>query len=413
MALANSIQQGNRISYLDALRGIAIFFILVANIVSFSGYLFEVESKGINEIKLATDVPLDYLLYTLVDGKFYSIFSLLFGIGFVIQQRNLSNRNELFTSFFVRRMVVLLFIGSIHLVFIWFGDILTLYALMGLFLLFFKDLGDKSLISLAVIFLALPILNWMFMKLTGWSYPDFFFDLKNDYWSSMGFPLVDYGTGVLGPDLALYVTTQNTTDFFYMTVVNSLDRIGWVLKEGRAFKVLGIFLLGIFIGRRILSGTFFKNENQLRKIFVWGVIIGLPVSAFRTYIEFYQWGNESWDPIKHVSYFIGTVPLALGYVAGIALIWLKKPTSLSWFQPVGRMALSNYISQSIIGIALFYGVGFGLAGKLGFTLMFVAAILIFTFQIVISSWWLRHFQYGPLEWIWRRLSYGAKLQQER
>ncbi|MEO9869176.1 DUF418 domain-containing protein [Ekhidna sp.] len=406
MELLSQPSNGSRIEYLDILRGIAILFIFIANIMAFSGFLYATEIKGIVPIELPTDLILDFTLFILVDGKFYSIFSLLFGIGFAIQLHNQEKAGKPFVPFFRRRMSWLLIIGLIHLIFIWFGDILTLYAICGFILILFRNHSNRSLLIWASILLILPIIHTFLLGQHGFNYPEYFYDLNAHYWERNNLPLIIWYNGEPTADLGLYVTTHSFSEYVTITLGNWLLRIGAILEEGRIFKVFGIFLIGVWAGRNIIYKDLLNNLILLRKILIWSLILGLPASALKTYIEFFQWGNESWNLIKQIAYLIGTVPLALSYASAIALLLKRKIVFLHWFQPVGKMALSNYLMQSIIGITIFYGVGLGLAGKLGFTLILLTAISIFIFQALISKWWLSRFQYGPAEWVWRRLSYG-------
>ena len=152
-----------------------------------------------------------------------------------------------------------------------------------------------------------------------------------------------------------------------------------------------------------------NNVKFLKKVAFWGIIIGLPISTFRTYIEFFGGREDFWGFIKTVAYAFGTVPLALGIAALLALWYRKSPNGLNIFAPVGKMALSNYIFQTFIAVIIFYGIGFGFAGKFGFTVIMGIAILIFILQIIISKLWLQHYKFGPIEWVWRQLTYGKKI----
>lgn len=397
----------DRIAYLDILRGIAILFIFTANIVFFSG-LFLMSTEQQNAMPLAPiDKVLDFVMFTLVDGKFYSIFSLLFGIGFVVQYNNLKKYNKPFVPFFSRRMFWLLLIGLCHLFLFWIGDILTLYALLGFVLIVFRNTSNTHLLRWAAILLLLPIIHWLGMQWLGY-YPYILFEIYSNHWQSLGLPMGEFN-GQPFPDMIYYLKIDTLTDFFKLNLTRPLIRYGMILLEGRAFKVLGIFLIGMWAGRKILNENLLSNTKFLKKIALIGVLLGLPMSCFRTYIEFYTDSSTVWTFLKYVTYALGTVPLAIGYAALIALACQNKTTWLRWFTPVGRMALTNYLCQTLIAITLFHGFGFGLATKLGFTALMGIAICVFTIQNILSKWWLNHFKYGPMEWIWRQLTYGKTM----
>lgn len=403
------IQKKNRIAFLDVLRGLAILFIFMANIVPFSGYLYFGSDSQIPATTFFIDEYVDFITFTIIDGKFYSIFSLLFGIGSIIQYNNLKNHNKPFAPFFIRRMFWLLVIGLIHLCLFWLGDILTLYALLGFVLILFVDLSDKKLLTYATILIVFPIVNWLIVHFTEINYARFFFKLNISYYEYYGFPTTEWN-GKQFADFQKWSSNESIVDYFRMNIGNSLIRIGAILNEGRIFKVLGIFLIGLWTGRRILNDDLLNNVSFLKKVALFGFIIGFPVSAFRTYIEFYMEQKPLWEFLNIITYTFGTVPLAMAYAALLALIYRKRKRLLDIFAPVGKMALSNYIFQTFIAVLLFYGIGFGFTGKFGYTLVMGIAIFIFIVQIIMSNLWLRYFRYGPFEWIWRQLTYGKKLK---
>lgn len=387
METNQSIRVGDRIRFLDALRGISVLFIFIANIGFFAGtfFIFDGQYKW---AVFPTDLPLDFLCFSLIDGKFYTVFSLLFGIGCAIQFQNTQN----FRSFFSRRMFWLLIIGATHLCLIWLGDILTLYALLGFVLMWFVNVPNKKLLVYAIILILLPIVNDI--ALIVWNYPRWIENFAATVAQNLGVkPILRDGFGD-------FIKNDDWSVFFKTNLSNTFLRISRMLDEGRPFKVLGIFLIGLWTGRKIIFENLLENTSLLRKIAIWGICIGLPLNFFRTYIEFFIF-DDFWGFIKTITYALGTVPLGLGYAAALALWYCKKSNFLKIFEPVGKMALTNYLSQTLISIAIFYGIGFGLGGKLGFTLVLGIALLVFALQIIISALWLRKFRQGPVEWFWR------------
>ncbi len=403
------VTKEDRIEFLDILRGIAILFIYAANIIYFSGYFFFPPEAHIPATNLLTDDFVDFTAFTLIDGKFYSIFSLLFGIGCAIQFQNLNNNNKPFASFFRRRMFWLLMFGLIHLVFIWLGDILTLYALLGFVLVWFVNCTNRQLINWAIFLIFFPIANWFVIHVANFNYPNYIFQLNINYVKHLGFQVTEW-QGKEFSDFQAYLKNDNMVEFFKMNVGNTFIRIGNILLEGRMFKVLGIFLIGLWTGRKILTEDLLNNIKFLKKVALYGICIGLPVSSFRSYIEFFTNQDLFWSFLNTLSYAFGTVPLAMGYTALLALMYKKGVKFLHWFAPVGKTALSNYIFQTFISITLFYGIGFNLAGKFGITYIMGIALLVFALQIFMSSWWLKHFRFGPLEWVWRQLTYNKKIK---
>jgi uncharacterized protein len=177
--------------------------------------------------------------------------------------------------------------------------------------------------------------------------------------------------------------------------------------------VLGMFLVGYYAGRKMIYANLEAYKPIFKKIALWGFIIGLPASIAMGYFEgddkeIYKSAFGMFDTL---SYAFSVVPLSLAYVSAICLFWIKTrgKNKLNVFAPVGQMALTNYILQSIIGIIIFYQVGFGLGQKIGLVYLFTIVVVIYIFQVLFSKVWLQYFQYGPLEWIWRQFTYGKRL----
>jgi len=394
----------NRIHYLDALRGIAVFFIFTANIPYLSGYFFFKNRQTLPWANFKFDEIFEIILHTLVDGKFYSIFSLLFGIGFAIQYENLKKQGLPFKPFFRRRMFWLLIFGGIHLSLIWMGDILTLYAVLGFALLNFVETDNKKLLKWAVILILLPIFNFILIHFLNLDYALLFFKINGKLNVFFNLPTSEY-QGFKMTDLQAEFQNQNLLTFFKTNICDLFLRIGFILYEGRPFKVFGIFLIGIWYGRQIIHHDLLNNNKLLKKIALNGILIGLPISIVRTSLEVTSDGSNIYDLYITIVYALGTVPLALGYAGLLALMYKKRSTIFKWFETVGKMALTNYIAQSTLSILVFYGIGLGFTGKFGFTFLILYCCLFFIFQIIFSTLWLKKFKTGPLEWVWRKFTY--------
>jgi uncharacterized protein len=290
------IHKQDRILYLDILRGIAILFIFIANIGFFSGWWFLSESEKLALATPKLDHILDMIAFALIDGKFYSIFSLLFGIGFVVQYQKFVDSQRNFVPFMRRRMLILVFLGGIHLFFIWLGDILTLYALLGLVLILFRHFSDKRLIVWAVVLLLLPIVHYLIMLYTGAFYPYLMFEAFNNYAESQGMTIKDWNDqGYESFSFKEYFAFTEINQLIKINLGMPLNRYAFILLEGRMFKVLALFLLGIWAGRHILQHNLLENKGLLKKILLWGLLIGLPMNIIRTCIEFRIFKGGIWD----------------------------------------------------------------------------------------------------------------------
>ena len=404
-------EQKDRILFLDILRGISILFIFIANSVFFSGFFNQSETTLKSFATYPLDNAVDFIAFTLIDGKFYSIFSMLFGIGFSLQYIRHNTSREAFVPFFSRRMLGLLLFGLFHIYF-FSGDIVTLYALLGLLLILFRKCTNKQLIIWAIIFLLLAPLHVFLMQVSGNFYPFYFFDLFDSYWMHMKLPMAgetyNYAT-----DFSYLHTTTSIKDFLTICLANPLNRLGGLLLEGRPFKVLGLFLIGVWAGRKIIHEDLLDNIAFLRQVVLWGFVLGLPMNLLRTCVEFEYLFKGAPRLVNAIFYTLGVTPLALAYAALLAIAHHNKRNWLKWFAPAGRMALTNYISQTFISIIIFYNIGFGLTGKWGMSISFILITGLFCLQVLYSKWWLKRFKYGPLEWMWRQMTYLKKIKNKR
>lgn len=388
--------RSDRITHLDVLRGIAITFICFANIPFFAGTWAMTDDMAALSATPTLDLVFAGLAYVLIDAKFYTIFSLLFGIGFAVQYANAQNKGEAFVPYYRRRMTILLGIGLIHLVFIWMGDILALYALIGFILILFRDVSDKTLLRWTALMLALPLIHTLFITRFG-DYSMWMWQLADAKAAAMGYPMTDtMGFGFEGFDYRHHLTETDRWASFKLTMLGPLYRIPYLLSDGRVFKVLAMFIFGLWVGRRILNDALLQNLPLLRRVAVWGITIGLVVNLVQATVHI-PWVYSLVHPL-------GVVPMAMGYAAGIALLVNRFPHLFAPWAAVGKTALSNYLMQSLVCIVLFYGTGFGWATRLSPSQVFGVAALIVTTQLVLSSWYVRRFQFGPVEWVWKKLT---------
>lgn len=392
--MSNATQQAERIELLDALRGFALLGILLANMLYWSGWIMMTEGQRIAFSGPETVAWQYRLHHFFVDGKFYTIFSLLFGAGFSLQLARLKARGVAGLQVYRRRILVLLGIGLVHSWLIWDGDILTLYALLGLVLPLFHDWRERNLlVAAAVLIFLVPPAGMALFAWAGWA----------PHEQLLGFSMrVAESFGIdPAPEKALaWMRRDDVTG--WLAWVATGTPISWALRleSWRIAKVLGIMLLGIIVGRRLAAGTLLGDRALLLKILWAGLAVGVPAGA--AYALTPGLGQTSWPSL------IGTVPLALAYAAGFALAWPRARPALRHFSPVGRMALTNYLAHSLIGLVFFYGIGFGLAGTLQPAAFYAIALSIFAGQMLFSRWWLTRHEQGPAEALWRLATYGRR-----
>jgi uncharacterized protein len=174
-----------------------------------------------------------------------------------------------------------------------------------------------------------------------------------------------------------------------------------------------MFLIGFLAGRKMIYANLANYVLLFKRLKNWGFLIGIPSSLAMAWFEIDGKSvPNAMGLLDTVSYALGVVPLSLAYVSVFCLYWVKKKETSKWkvLAPMGRMALTNYLMQTILAIVIYYGVGFGFGGNIGPVIFFPIALGIYSLQVIYSNWWFRYFNYGPFEWIWRMLTYGKYLR---
>lgn len=393
---------GERIEALDVLRGFAILGILLANVQVFSGFALLSDAQRAALTTARADAMTMTLLRMLVEGKFYSIFSLLFGIGFALQLQRAGAAGLDAAPRFRRRLVVLLLIGAAHASLLWYGDILLLYALAGFCLLPFRNRDDRRVLAAALIFVLLPLVQYGLMTgaaLLAGGVPDRATDSAN--------PL-DPLIATLATGSYLEAVRVNLTGLLY--------RWADLFFTGRFFKVMAMFLFGLWIVRRGLLADTPHNRQVIKRAAAWGLLIGLPLNALLAAAGDHAYYNlEPRGMLFAALYTAGVPTLAIGYAALVVMAWsrVQGREVLRLLSPVGKMALTNYLLQTVIALFIFYGFGLGLFGRVGATPAIGIALAMFLAQVPVSAWWMRHYRYGPAEWLWRRLTLAEPLPMRR
>ena len=384
-----------RVLALDVLRGIAVGGILLANVIVFFGMTFLSHAQLAALATTSADRAAQWFEHVFIDQKFYSIFSLLFGIGFGIQ---LTRAGEAALPRFKRRLRILLAIGAIHAFFIWAGDILMLYALLGFTLPWFARKSDRQLIKWSVILLATPTLLYALVLLLWFA--------TNQH----------AGTPNSGVPAQIFRFFENigrggVKDAFVGNLVFLTGRWADLFFTVRFPKVLGMFVIGLWSVRQGIATSPANHRPILVKWATLGWTIGLPANIAAAWV----FSRSDYLP-PSVGGFIGTalqgvgVPmLALGYATTVTLLVISGRRLITIFAPVGRMALTNYLMHSLIFVTLSYGFGFGMWWHTGPAKAMAIAIAVIAIQIVLSALWLSRFRYGPVEWVWRRLTYRRPL----
>lgn len=390
-----------RFLILDALRGFALFTIILANLPEFGLWSF-LSAEAQNAMPSADiDRWVHFMQYFFIDGKGYGLFSLLFGCGFSIIIAHALQRGNSGIALFYRRMSILLLIALCHLMLLWSGDILCLYAVLGMMLPLFCKLSNKQLLSWSFGLMALPVVLDFVQELLQINLAA---PLERAWWAKAN------SYGIDEANFAQWLAdAKDYTAVSQFLMQGAIERM-WEFVEGdRLPKVLGLFILGFFIGRNRYYARIADYRLTLRK---WCKRLGIWSIPFSMLYAWESTSGRPWGETMHsLIYFLSVVPMTIFYLCAFCLIWLRRPNGFVFrmFAKPGRMALTNYIGQSVFGIILFYGIGFGLGLKMGLLEIELTAVAIFILQIFFSTLWMNSFRFGPVEWVWRMLTYGEWL----
>ena len=393
----------DRLPLLDATRGVALLGIFTLNLAPFSGFVFMKPEEMSALPTAAVDLPAAVVILWLGYGKFYSLFSLLFGIGFALQIDSAARDSDQRLRRFRRRLLVLLAIGFVHLTFIWEGDILALYALVGFALIPLRRLSQRALIATAAVLLVLPVVEQALIVAShGALDPGApLLEIAGRWQTAMGF----------AADATPYPVLKyaSFTEAMRFQLSGIWFRYADLLTTGRPFKVLAMFVLGLWVGRSGMLRDIEPWVPLLRRVRLVCLVIGLPAALVQALMEVSA--SPPGSPLQILAaaaYALGVAPLAVAYASHLALLWRRAiwRDRLAWAIAPGRMALTNYLMQTGIAIALFHGIGLGLMGEAGPVTWPLIAGVVVAFQAAISWWWLGRFPFGPMEWLWRRATYG-------
>ena len=396
------VKPSERYIILDALRGFALLGVCLANYPEFSLYTFQPAETAAAMPSAGIDRVVRFLQYVFIDGKFYTLFSLLFGMGFSIIISHAAQRGGGGFKLFYRRMAVLALIGFIHLMFIWSGDILMLYALMGMVLPLFRNVSDRGLLGWAAFFLLLPVVVDATTQALGVRLSAPAVEAQWYYCGKYGITEENFGYWLRDAD--------SYREVFQFLVQGALVRVQEFVDGNRYFKVMGLFIIGYYVGRRKLYAGMAARKRQLRKLAAAGFALGVPLSVV------YAWSAVNGHPFgmsaHTVLYLVSVYPMGFAYAGCLCLLYVKAERAAvwRWLAAPGRMALTNYIGQSVAGMFIFYGIGAGLGAGVGLAATELVALGVFALQTLFSMAWLRYCQFGPLEWVWRMLNYGKRLR---
>ncbi|OIJ22335.1 hypothetical protein BKP45_06765 [Anaerobacillus alkalidiazotrophicus] len=393
-----------RIVSLDIIRAIALFGILLVNMKFFSTPTLQAEMANVSFSTTLADEISQWFIFIFAEFKFISMFSLLFGIGFLVFMERGERRGANVKKIFVRRLLFLLCVGLFHMFFLWYGDILTFYALLGFVLLIVRFKSPKFLLKATFMTMMIPVLFFLLLAV-----------------------LLAFVSPTTTTDQANYLSfseVQTVVEIYgggsYKEIfMQRLQEIGMILV-GNIFVlavVLSMFFFGMYLWK---TGIFTKTQEQIdrvRKIarnsFLIGVV-GLVLAIVGKLL--YAGGDSPWYFVQYAGLFVSGPSLSVFYIMCILLLLQNKRRLASVaqvLQPVGKMALTNYLMQTILCTFIFYSYGLGLFGKIGPFYGLLFTVMIFLLQIGYSFLWMKRFAFGPMEWLWRNVTYGMSTEKLR
>src|SRR5882672_3091905 len=383
-----------RILLLDALRGFALLGVLLVHANHLAADVSIASPDAGVLINPELDRWVDRLVRVFVEEKAQTLFSVLFGISFAIQMTRLENRVDDAASVYRRRLIGLLAIGLLHVALLPAADILLYFALGGFALLFVRSWRTAALAGVGIVLalVAMPTASVLGVMGTG--------SHQGDTLGNLNLP-------------ALYQHGR------YLEIMEMRWQKLWFIDHPlRGLLTLQVYVLGrLMMGVAVVRTGFLAQPRRYRRSLIWTAVIGLLGGLLLTeslQIERLEesagWiGNPAfWRSLALYFQQAGTLLLAAGYAALFALAWQVGAGCrlLSFFSPIGRMAVTNYLLQSLFLSLVFYGFGLGMLGRLGSAPCFLLALGFFSLQCVFSRLWLNSYQFGPVEWLWRGWTYN-------
>ncbi|WP_064092212.1 DUF418 domain-containing protein [Rossellomorea aquimaris] len=377
--------KADRIINLDVIRGFSLLGILLINMISFHSPFLYIDPY--TWWKTPEDIALYPWIDVLIQASFYPLFAIVFGYGLAIQQQRADSKGISFYLFGIRRLLVLLVFGCVHAFLIWSGDILINYAIFGLLLLLFMRFKGKVLLWIGGLLFLLPQLFFsILLVLMTFADPTGVQHFTNIV--ALQDSVAAYSSGSFSD-----IMNQRFQDWY---AVNSPENILFLL-----LSILPMMMIGAGASKLRLLEKVEQYKYRWMVIGVSAFMIGVIVKLLPFVID----SNFAYSYIQD---FFGGPFLSVSYAIILSLLLLNEKIK-NWSKPiasVGRMSLTNYLFQSIIGTFIFYSYGLGLYGEVTLTTGTLLAVGIYLIQVLLSEIWLSKFSYGPAEKVWRIVSYG-------
>lgn len=383
------MSESTRLHVVDALRGFAIVSImLLHNIEHFDFYY---AAEGIPAWMVSIDKGIWDTMFFLFGGKSYAIFSLLFGLTFFIQSDNQERKGKDFRLRFAWRLLLLLGFGIINSAF-YEGDILTIYAILGFALIPVAKLNSKVVFAIALLLMLQPY-EW-YNVIYGIQHPD----LK----------LSDPASWAYFGKAGEYITENSFIDTIVGNLTNGKTAVVlWTWEVGRVFQTISLFMLGMLAGRKAMFDSTNANRKRWSKILVVAILAFIPLYIYKNNIPEWFASAAIHRPLQTIVTSWSNMAFMLVLVSGFVLLFQTMIVGkvLHVFSAFGRMSMSNYIMQSILGAFIYYGFGLGMYKYTGPTYCILIGVGLAVLQGIFSNWWMKNHKQGPLETIWHKLTW--------
>ncbi|EJQ70328.1 DUF418 domain-containing protein [Bacillus mycoides] len=376
-----------RVEFVDAIRGFALFGILLVNITLIQFGLFANEKPTYIFGKL--DESANWFIQFFGTQNFISLFSFLFGLSIILLQKSIIAKGKKFFPTYIRRISILLLLGYIHGTFVWEGDILFAYGIVGIFLMMFINRKPKTLLIWASILLALIMFTSYQSEPTSNTFNDVAPYIEKEH------KVHETGSYM---DHINFRLTENPFDYMGINGVFGLVFIS-------IFAIIfmsPLFLLGMYVGKK---GWLFEVDQHIpavKKIWLITGIFSFTIKILAIFVKhpILIMLQDSLTPVT-MTFFYGSTIILLFHYKKVARL-------LTYMANMGKMSVSNYLAQSIIATTIFYAYGFGLYGKIGYFFGILLTIGIYTIQLFVSTYWLQKYRMGPVEYVWRLGTYLEK-----
>ena len=381
-----------RVDVADVLRGLAVMGIIILHSIEHFNFYSFPDTAGQCDLLRFTDRAIWDGLFFTFGGKAYAVFALLFGFSFFIQYDNQRMRGYDFRGRFCWRLVLLFVFGNINACFFT-AEVLVLYSLVGFILPLACRMKDKWVLALACLLLIQPLPLYYVLR-----------SIADPAFVAPQLPTRAFWDATFA--------VQSSGTFLETVKVNlwegQLASLAWAWDHGRVFQTAALFLLGMLIGRRGL----FMREN----LGFWCKVLGFSLTAF---FPLYGIGNMLRDFVSNESLYsqlyliissLSNFAFMLVLVSGVIIVFYttKLHSKLMFIAPYGKMSLTNYISQSVVGSMMYYNWGFGLHRYMGITVSSIAGVVLFVLQLLFCRWWMSKHSHGPLEHLWKMATWICK-----